>query len=92
MNVRAYEELLRTAADKLKANREAMEARSPKPALSMEDATLRDWFAGMVLQSLVPHALNSNDLMWVSPEKDLLEAVAGEAYSIADAMLKAREQ
>lgn len=90
MNVRAYEELLRTAADKLKANREAMEARNQKPALSMDDATLRDWFAGMVLQSLVPHALNSNDCAWLEPEKDLMEGIAGDAYAMADAMLKAR--
>lgn len=92
MNVRAYEELLRTAADRMKASREAMEARNPKPTLTMDDATLRDWFAGMALQSLVPHLLNANDCTWLEPEKDLMEGIAGDAYSMADAMLRAREK
>lgn len=80
MNVRAYEELLRTAADRMKASREAMEARNPKPTLTMDDATLRDWFAGMALQGFC-----AREDPWAP------EIVASEAYNYADAMLKARK-
>lgn len=89
MNVRAYEELLRTAADRMKASREAMEARNPKPALSMNDATLRDWFAGMVMQATLinPPKMGKEDFKQYIHEGSL----AGDAYYIADKMLEARE-
>ena len=44
--------------------------------------TLRDWFAGMALQALLPQSDKRmvSDLGW-----------AGRAYQIADEMLKARQ-
>lgn len=53
---------------------------------SQQGMTLRDWFAGMAMQGLCTS-------MVLSPEKETPEMdklLAKEAYSVADAMLKAR--
>jgi len=49
------------------------------------DMTLRDWYAGMAMQGLTANGADSSeaDSGW--------NWFAGEAYSMADAMLKARE-
>lgn len=49
--------------------------------------SLRDWFAGMILQGM--YASQSNEVAW--PSKDAHERMADVAFSQADAMLKARE-
>jgi hypothetical protein len=50
---------------------------------------LRDWFAGQALKGLLSSIGN-----WTSglPSHEFSESVAHDAYWIADAMLKAREQ
>lgn len=45
---------------------------------------LRDWFAGMAMQALLPDVSNPPDEHWKY-------GVALDAYAMADAMLKARE-
>lgn len=46
--------------------------------------TLRDWFAGMAMQALLPDVSNPPDEHWKY-------GVALDAYAMADTMLKARE-
>lgn len=68
------------------------------PAFPVQDAstwqahgmTLRDYFAIKALQSLMQNFL-SNDLDMNDPE-GWMEGLAGDAYLMADEMLKAREQ
>jgi hypothetical protein len=50
------------------------------------DKTLRDYFAGLAMQGLIANGADSSeaDSGW--------NWFAGEAYSMADAMLKAREK
>ena len=45
--------------------------------------TLRDWFAGMAMQALLPDVSNPPDEHWKY-------GVALDAYAMADAMLKAQ--
>ena len=56
--------------------------------LSMRDPgmTLRDWFAGQALPSVM-HLCAKDTL---APGQSLLQSFAGKAYDIADAMLAAR--
>ena len=52
--------------------------------------SLRDWFAGMALQQFVDERDFS---VWQHEKsKEARHEIAAAAYSIADAMLKAREQ
>ena len=52
--------------------------------------TLRDYFAAKALQSLMQNFL-ANKLDLKDP-MNWMDGLAGDAYSMADAMLKAREQ
>ena len=52
--------------------------------------TLRDYFAAQALQSLMQNFL-ANKLDLKDP-MNWMDGLAGDAYSMADAMLKAREQ
>lgn len=52
--------------------------------------SLRDWFAGMAMQSVIstwPHVQNSG----IQSESELLRITAEAAYRFADAMLKERK-
>ena len=52
--------------------------------------TLRDWFAGKAIQPLMVTFLQANnDLL---DPGGWMDGLASDAYSMADAMLKAREQ
>ena len=52
--------------------------------------SLRDYFAAKAIPALIANFLN-NDLDLVDPE-GWMDGLAMDAYSMADAMLKAREQ
>jgi hypothetical protein len=61
------------------------------PDLSLHDnnhtgMSLRDWFAGQALSTLV-----ANDIANPHSFSDKGETIAGAAYEIADAMLRARK-
>jgi len=51
--------------------------------------TLRDWFAGMALQGLMPNTFKTPPDDY--PDGSLAELWAGMAYEMADAMMKERE-
>jgi hypothetical protein len=51
--------------------------------------TLRDYFAAKAMQSLVTHFLNT-ELNEVDPQ-GWMDGLAMDSYSMADAMLKARQ-
>ena len=55
-----------------------------------EGMTLRDYFAAKAIPALIANFLNT-DLDLVDPE-GWMDGLAMDAYSMADAMLKAREQ
>jgi len=50
---------------------------------------LRDWFAGMALQGILPDAFQQAPLNY--PEGKLADTWSAIAYEIADAMIKQRE-
>ena len=52
--------------------------------------TLRDYFAAKAMQSLMQNFL-ANDLDLKDP-MGWMDGLSGDAYSMADAMIKAREQ
>ena len=52
--------------------------------------TLRDYFAAKALQSLMQNFLSNN--LDLKDPMGWMDGIAGDAYSMADAMLKAREQ
>ena len=60
--------------------------------------SLRDWFAGMALQGILSPLLGTapgvSSLNQLSQEKNMtqFEMIAERCYSLADAMLKQREQ
>lgn len=56
-----------------------------------EGMTLRDWFAGMAMQSMITHNLKGQE-PWPTTDKIWVEAIAEESYSMADAMLAVREE
>ena len=51
--------------------------------------TLRDYFAAKALQSLMQNFLSNN--LDLKDPMGWMDGIAGDAYSMADAMLKARE-
>ncbi len=57
--------------------------------------TLRDYFAAKAMQAMLPTydiPLVFDDETWKEGEKTMPELIAIDAYVMADAMLKAREQ
>jgi hypothetical protein len=54
-----------------------------------EGKDLRDWFAGMALQGILPDAFQEAPLNY--PEGKLADTWSAIAYEIADAMMKARK-
>jgi hypothetical protein len=55
-----------------------------------EGMELRDWFAGMALQGILPDAFQEAPLNY--PEGKLADTWSAIAYEIADAMMKARKE
>lgn len=56
----------------------------PKPTLTVQDMTLRDWFAGQALMGLMASGNPKTAICFTEQDATYL-------YEIADAMLKARE-
>ena len=56
----------------------------------VEGMTLRDWFAGMAMQSMINHNLKGQE-PWPCSDKTWTEAIAEESYLMADAMLVIRD-
>jgi len=69
---------------------EALELRN-MPAI---DATLRDVFAGQAIQGMLAHSRGNppHGYKPIDSSRDWHEAIAEEAYMLADAMMAAREK
>ncbi len=57
-------------------------------SLAVNDATLRDMFAAKAMQPLIAHF----DYGRIGLTEERMDAIAKEAYGMADAMLRAREK
>jgi len=69
------------------------DAPAPSVELTSEPpfpGTLRDWFAGMVLQGILVHPPKDDEVR--SSTQEYLNAVSGASYLYADAMLQARKE
>jgi hypothetical protein len=61
---------------------------SSRPGKQPEEVLLRDYFAGQALAGLMANSVNiSNEIK----NNDIRNDIANYAYSLADAMMKARE-
>ena len=61
-------------------------------SLHIAGMTLRDYFAAKSLNGMLAHSRNGRGYRPTNPNQHWHEAIAQEAYALADAMMKAREK